>query len=667
VPSDQHASPTRYDVEVVRDVRIPTGTPDVSLSADLYKPVGAGPVPVLLMLQPYRKDFVAGAGYQEPSRWLAHRGYASLLVDMLGIGGSDGVRRPEFDPGDAEDALAATRWAIDQPWCDGNVGMWGISYGANTTLRTASRRPPGLRAIIVLDHGLDPGRDSVHPDGARGDLHPLVNRGSSLLLQHLLPPLSDWASPASRQRWQRRLGEGEPVFLDYARHGPHHPVWQARATDGRAIVVPALCIGGWRDAFPDGLIDAYEQLSGPKRLLIGPWGHVMPHESMHAPTDFLALALQWWDFWLRGRDSVPLDWPPVTLYRGGGHPPGPGARDWRGYDRWPLAADEVTFTASGAADLVRTAGPGGDGAARLAAPLHYRPDPTVGTLRGLPGLGMGETLQPQDQHDDDCRSLALTSARLDDAVLLAGRPRVRVTVDPAAVPRRLVARLTEVDEDGRSALVTAGVAVPDPAAGADHTVVLRPVVYRVPAGRRIRIAIGDADFPRLTPLPTIVPFDVHAVTVSLPVLDEDAGVPVEVPALGGQHPAGPGEHGTRPGKQAAPMRWTITRDPIHDGVEVRVVSEIGDQVSAEGHRYRVGAELRAAVRPDAPQLATAEGGQTTEISMATGEQIEIRTRVRCTQDALWARGELTVDGVSLFDRVWQMPLGGAERMRMEIS
>lgn len=47
--------------------------------------------------------------------------------------------------------------------------------------------------------------------------------------------------------------------------------------------------------------------------------------------------------------------------------------------------------------------------------------------------------------------------------------------------------------------------------------------------------------------------------------------------------------------------------------------------------------------------------------------VVVYTRVRCTQDALWARGELTVDGVSLFDRVWHLPVGGAERIGMESS
>src|SRR6185437_9546077 len=143
---------------------------------------------------------VAGGSYDQPARWFAARGYAGLVVDLLGTGDSDGIRRPEFDPGDADDGIAAIEWAAAQPWCDGAVGMWGLSYAANVALRTASRRPPALGGLIAVAHG------------------------------------------------------------------PRDPVWRERAVDGAAIVTPALCVGGWRDAFPDGLVDAYERIAGPKKL-----------------------------------------------------------------------------------------------------------------------------------------------------------------------------------------------------------------------------------------------------------------------------------------------------------------------------------------------------------------------------------------------------------------
>jgi putative CocE/NonD family hydrolase len=636
MPSRLETAEALFDVEFCRDVRVPTGTPGVTLSADVYRPVTDRPVPALVTVLPYRKDFVAGAGYAGPARWFAARGYAGLVVDLLGTGASDGVRRPEFDPGDADDALAAIDWAAGRPWCDGAVGMWGLSYAANTTLRAASRRPERLRAIIAVAHGLDPARDSVHPDGARGDLHALVNRGASMLVQQLLPPLTDDTSPAGRRRWRHRLAAGEPVFMDYARHGPQDPVWRQRAIDGAAIDVPALCVGGWRDAFPDGLIDAYEQIRGPKKLLMGPWGHLLPHESAHEPVDFLAVALRWWEHWLGGVPTGVMDEPAVALHLAGTPP------RWLGFASWPPPAAELLLAARGDTTLA----PATRGDAGPARPIaRHEPDATVGALRGLPGLGLGEQFPPQDQHDDDMRSVAVTSAPLAAGLVVGGRPEVRITTAAAGPVGRQVVRLTEVDADGRSVLITAGVLC-DPADGDRHVVTLRPIVHAVAAGHRLRVAIGDADFPRLMPLVRPAHFDVTAIEVSVPTLAEAAGIPVDLPEL----PPPPGS-GAPP---ATGLR--ITRDQQADEIEVVVDSRITDHRGPGGQHYRLRGELRARVRRAEPETAVTTGTQIAEVRLSTGEVVTASATVLCTQTALRARAELTADGAVVFARSWEAGL-----------
>ncbi len=609
------------DVEVVRDVRIPTADPRITLSADLYRPITTERVPALVTVVPYRKDFVGGLAHDGPARWFAERGYAGLLVDLRGIGSSDGVRRPEFDPGEADDAVAAIDWATAQDWCDGAVGMWGHSYGATVTMRAASRRPSGLRAIIPLMHGLDPGRDTVHPDGARGDLHALVNRGTSMLVQQLLPPLGQ-NSTVELHRWHTRLHDTEPIFLDFARYGPGDPVWRDRAIDGEAIVVPALCVGGWRDAFPDGLIQAYERMRGPKKLMVGPWGHVLPQDSGVAPIDFLSLALRWWDHWLRDVDTGVMTEPPVTLYVEGARPM------WRGYETWPPARD-IAPVAATMDDMV-----------------EFLPDPTAGALRGLPGLCLGESCPPHDQHDDDVRSVCATSDPLRADLVITGRTEVLVKLagdqdGRVDAVRRLVVRLTEVDDSGRSTLVTAGVLRPT-TASASHRVVLRPVAYRVPAGRRLRVAISDADFPRLTPLASPSPLRVVGVELSVPTTNPAAGAPVDVAAL--PVPRAP---------QERPTDWTITRDQARDGVEVAVESKAQGQNPWYGYRFETTGSLSASVRRTAPESVVMRGANSAVVWLGTGDKIVATATLRCTQTTLWARGEVTVDDLVVYSRTWE--------------
>jgi uncharacterized protein len=149
----------------------------------------------------------------------AASGYASLLVESRGTGASPGLPRAPFDPDEGRDGAAVVEWAASQPWCDGGVGMWGVSYAETTALRTASLRPPGLKAIAAVMGMLDPERDFIHPEGHRGCLASLGMWGLSTLAQHLTPPLRADPTGALEGRWRARLERGRPFLLEPARAG----------------------------------------------------------------------------------------------------------------------------------------------------------------------------------------------------------------------------------------------------------------------------------------------------------------------------------------------------------------------------------------------------------------------------------------------------------------
>ena len=76
-----------YEVQEQRNLLIPLGD-GASLAADLYLPVAAGPCPVLISYYPYHKDDLIGSFCEHPRRYFTQRGYANLLVDFRGLGGS---------------------------------------------------------------------------------------------------------------------------------------------------------------------------------------------------------------------------------------------------------------------------------------------------------------------------------------------------------------------------------------------------------------------------------------------------------------------------------------------------------------------------------------------------------------------------------------------------
>ena len=65
------------------------------LSARIWRPDGAGPVPAILEFLPYRKRDGTAARDALTHPWMAARGYACVRVDMRGNGDSDGLMEDE--------------------------------------------------------------------------------------------------------------------------------------------------------------------------------------------------------------------------------------------------------------------------------------------------------------------------------------------------------------------------------------------------------------------------------------------------------------------------------------------------------------------------------------------------------------------------------------------
>ena len=640
--------PVIYDVEILRDVRIPTADPVVTLAADLFLPAGAGPVPLLLTLLPYLKDASAGLETWQANRWFAARGYACLLVDFRGIGGSDGHTRPPFDPDECQDALGAIDWAVQQPWCNGNVGMWGMSYGAVTTMRTAARRPAHLKAIMPIMGMLDPERDFVHPGGFRGGTLSLGMWALSTHLSNLLPPLRPDPTGAAHARWQHRLRTTEPWIVDLFRHGPSHPVWRTRTIDAAAIDVPAFCVAGWRDFFCQPMIDTYQAISAPKRLLIGPWMHVPPHVSLFEAVDLPALALPWWDRWLRSdTERRDVTHEPVQVFLQGPRP------RWVELPAWPPPTRPVGFRAHGHA-LHPALEEDESEPGKQAQEWTLSADRTVGTLNTIWAVPMTGVLA--DQHDDDQRSTVFVTDPLEDETTILGQPILTLIGALPATVQRVTARLVHIDEHGHSHLITSGVLDLRDAASElsahdrDRTARLLMVstAYLVPAGGRLGLALAQDDFPRLWPHPHAGQGDRLNTPLTVAIrVDLPTGHPDRTATMPAPEPADPQDNF---GLYSRPVS-EVRRDHIADRVRVTIGEDSQTWTPQRERRLTTSRRLIAtSSNTDQPPLMT---GTATASVVDDGNRVRVSVHITVTATYAAADAQVTLNEVILFSRQWE--------------
>jgi putative CocE/NonD family hydrolase len=624
-------------VAVERNLLIPMAD-GVRLAADCYRPAEPGRVPAIVTFIPYHKDGRGGRlDVEAVNRHFAARGYAALTVDFRGLGSSEGVNRFPFDPQEARDGREVVEWVAAQPWCDGNVGMWGVSYGGITALAVAATRPPHLRAIVPIHAGADLYHDVVAPGGCRGGFWLGADWGPRMVAFNLTPPLWQDAEGRWARLWAEHLEANDPWLFAWWDHPGFDEFWRARVIPVERIACPTFNVGGWRDLYAEATVRDHAAIRAPKRLLMGPWKHAFPDVALDAPAAGLAEMERWWERWLRGKDNGVESEPPVTLYV-----QGDGA-GWRHERAWPPPGSRPASWYLAPDTLFPSAPAAPAGASTGAA------DPTVGldSLGWDPWTTLLDPAIPWDQSGDDARSLAFTSAPLAAPLELVGSPAAVLDVTPSGAPGHVVARLADVAANGRSTLITLGW-LPLATAGRQRvTVPLRATAYRVPAGHRLRLAVAAGDFPRLWPTPTPGALAVHhgESRVELPVGAAEPGLPV--PTWGPLQPAalrGPADLG-------GGQRWETRRDLGADAVTFDGMKEEHLQLDALTrlhHRH----SYQASVPARRPDLARMQSTTETRVERPVGDTRIVVTTVTTTHDVA-VTAAITLDGTPYWQRTWR--------------
>jgi predicted acyl esterase len=637
-------------------LRMPDG---VRLSVTYFRPTprhSGERFPALLELLPYRKDDSFYRRDYPLYSYFVRRGYILAKVDIRGTGGSEG-KLPDREYSDAElaDAVEIIRQLAHIPRASGAVGMWGISWGAFNALQVAAKRPPELKAIIALHASDDLYHDDIrYIDGA---LH-IDPYDLQIDHENGLPRTPDYRLDAD---YFRNRFDQPPWILTYLRHPVNDSWWRSHSVryDYGAIQVPAYLVAGLLDGYRDAEVRLLEHLPGPSRLEIGPWNHAWPDNGTPGPTyGWRARAIQWWDHWLKGKDSPLLHEPRFIYFMRDAHKPDANLQmtpgQWRGGD-WPITDSRVL-----------TMYPGANGTLERAATT-----PGVDLLRYVPSSGTtagdwwGEPTG--DMRRDDTGALVYDSDVLTDTSLVAGFPEVRLRASVDATLANWTVRLEDVHPDGIVSLVAGGVlngTQRDDPESPQPLVPGREYDLRVPMhfttwtfrpGHRIRLAISNAQFPMIWPSPSMMTMRLarggDLTSVSIPVIPVDpSGPPTLQPSEAWEQRPGTSE---RPGAEENHIR--ITYDAASESTTVSF--KTGYAFGLEAGRVVTVRELESYMTRDSDPARSGFIGDEEHDIQLRGRRLKLFTHidVRSTSTELIASVErrLTENGKLVRRRAWK--------------
>ena len=520
----------------------------VTLHADVYRPDGPGPFPVILERTPYDKSTPGTMIMLDPIK-AAKRGYAMVIQDTRGRYTSEGEFYCFRD--DINDGYDTVEWAASQSWSTGKVGMCGTSYVGATQWLSAISQPPHLAAIAPNVTASNYHEGWTYQGGA----FELGFNVSWTMLQLTLANFENIASgksvpPESRDKLARAVDSmqesfrASPVsefpflkgglakyFYDWAAHPDYDDYWKELCIEDHhsRVTAPALNIGGWYDIFLGGTLRNYmgmgknggsEEARNGQKLIIGPWQHGARGTSLvgthyfglaadAAALDLDGIHFRWYDHWLKGENNGIMDEPPVRIFV-------MGDNVWRDEQEWPLARAQATnyyFHSQGKANSLK-----GNGGLSTETPANeppdvflYNPEDPVPTRGGalccnpyFAANGAYEQSAIEARED----VLVYSTPPLQREVEVTGPVTVKLFAVTSAKDTDFTAKLVDVCEDGCARNLTDGIiraryrdsmsspTLLEPGEVYEYTIDLWATSNVFKAGHRIRVEVSSSNFPR---------------------------------------------------------------------------------------------------------------------------------------------------------------------------
>jgi hypothetical protein len=404
------------------------------LAADVYKPEGQGPWPVILMRTPYGKGvIVRGDGYKA----YIDAGYVYMVQDVRGKGKSEGEYVPFFH--DREDGYDTVQWAASRPWSNGKVGMTGASAMGITANQAATMNPPALKAAYVI-------------------VAPHLRFEEATFIGGVF-------KDADVGSWMKGQGAGDQV-PDSQRSVVWSEQWRAKDTAPNLhnVTIPIYNDGGWYDIFNYGNIRNFMYLQnfgapgakGRQKLSMGPFGHGNLSGDLAYPGyDTLGIAnnrdeIRWFNYWLKGEDNGIMNEPPVRYFMmaSARKDKQSDLNGWRTSAQWPPPNLPTPYYLQADSSLA-VAVP-----SKKKQSISYRFDPE-NPVPSVGGANLTFARGPMDQRviSDRKDYLRFETATLKENLAIAGPVKVKLWISSDGPDTDFMAKLIDVYPDGYEAIV----------------------------------------------------------------------------------------------------------------------------------------------------------------------------------------------------------------------
>jgi uncharacterized protein len=358
-------SEMKYKTVVERGVKI-TMKDGTKINADIFRPDSNEKFPAIFGFHPYDQEsqtapikpssfstfFFKNPGQEKGNAYIeagdpnafARRGYVYLVANIRGTGKSEG-RFQFLAPPEAQDGYEMIEWMAAQPWCDGSVGMFGVSYFAWIQLYIAALNPPHLKCFFAPWGASDLYRDSVYRGGILGHgfwrmwvtgsipncrLEPTPHTQEEI---NKILKDEDLAGVPEIVQIARSHDQGaNPLFIEMLLNAHDGPFWDKRKVKHENIKVPGYVGSDWGiyGLHLPGAFRTWEDLNVPKKMLIGPPAY------LDRPVYQLQYeSLRWFDYWLKGIDTGIMKEAPIKIFVMGTH-------EWKETTEWPLPETKWT-------------------------------------------------------------------------------------------------------------------------------------------------------------------------------------------------------------------------------------------------------------------------------------------------------------------------------------